>query len=91
VRRCGFGGRGPGTGGRGPVWARGGVSLDECPKSYVSAESQLLVEEYWVRKRIGGGLRVEDLSARQVEAFVILEKALAEEKRNGQRHGRRTG
>lgn len=50
-----------------------------------------MVEEFWVRKRVGGGTRIDELSARQVEALVILEQALAEEKRNGQRHGRRTG
>jgi hypothetical protein len=65
--------------------------LEECPKSYITGESASLLEEFWVRKRIGGGMRMEELSARQVEAFVILEKALSEEKRNGQRHGRRTG
>jgi hypothetical protein len=66
------------------------VALDECPKSYITAESAGWLEEFWVRKRIGGGMGIEELSARQVEAFVVLEKALAEEKRNGQRHGRRT-
>lgn len=73
------------------MWARGGVALDRCPKSYITAESIGWLEEFWVRKRIGGGMRIEELSARQAEAFLILEKALAEEKRNGQRHGRRTG
>jgi hypothetical protein len=37
-----------------------------------------LVEEFFVRRRLG--VRLEELSAKQVEAFVILEKALAAEK-----------
>jgi len=46
------------------------------------------VEEYFVRKRLGG-LNFEELSARQVEAFVILEQALGGERNNGQHSTRR--
>ena len=49
-----------------------------CPKSYVSAESEGMVEEFLVRRRMGG-MEFRDLTARQVEAFVVLEQALAEE------------
>ncbi len=85
-RRCGWLGGfddGPGR----LVWARKHVSLTTCPKSYISAESQSLVEEFFVRRRLGG-LDFEELSARQVEAFVILERALAAE-RNDEQHDTR--
>lgn len=58
------------------MWGRKGVWLDECPKSYIAAESEALVEEFLVWRRMGGSS--ERLSARQVDAFVLLEKTLAE-------------
>ena len=58
------------------VWARRDVALRTCPKPYITAESQTLVEEFLVRRRLRRDGFAE-LSARQVEAFVILEKALA--------------
>lgn len=69
------------------VWARGGIALTTCPKSYLTAESEALLEDFLVRRRLGG-YRMEDLSARQAEAFMVLEQALAEERKNGraQRH-----
>jgi hypothetical protein len=67
---------------QGVVWARKGVATGECPKSYVTAESEGLIEEFFVRRRLGG-MDFAELSARQVEAFVILEQAL-----EGERHGR---
>lgn len=69
------------------VWARKHVALDTCPKSYVTAESQTLVEEFLVRRRLRA-LDFEQLSARQVEAFVILEKELAAEMEDEQRNTR---
>ena len=59
-----------------------------CPKSYITAESEALIEDFFVRKRLGGS-NVDALSARQVEAFVILEQALAQEKDNGHHDTRR--
>jgi hypothetical protein len=61
-----------------PVWGRRNVTLDTCPKPYITAESRTLVEEFFVRRRIRV-LDGEELSARQVEAFVILERELAKE------------
>ena len=60
------------------VWARRNVSLDTCPKPYITGESLSLVEEFFVRRRLRG-FDGEDLSARQVEAFLILENELAAE------------
>ncbi len=58
------------------------VVLAVCPTSYITAESEALIEDFFVRKRLGGS-DFEALSARQVEAFVILEQALAKETNNG--------
>ena len=71
-----------------PVWIRKTAVLGCCPKSFVTTESESLLEEYFVRKRLGG-LNLEELTARQVEAFVILEQALTEERSNGQHSTRR--
>ena len=46
-----------------------------------------MVEEFLVWRRIGGAA-VSELSARQVEAFVVLENAMEREKRNGERNTR---
>jgi hypothetical protein len=65
------------------------VALESCPKSYITAESEGLVEEFLVRRRLGG-MNFEQLSARQVEGFLILEQALAgEAKRDGDQRGLR--
>jgi hypothetical protein len=66
------------------VWARRNVTLDTCPKSYITAESQSLLEEFFIRRRFGTMDR-EELSARQVEAFLILEKEVAAELEIGTR------
>jgi hypothetical protein len=61
------------------------VSLRTCPKPYITAESQTLVEEFFVRRRLGG-MDFAELSARQVDAFAILEQALTGKPLVG-RHG----
>jgi len=76
-RRCGRIDR-PASGTTRPVWARGGVAIDCCPRSYITVESECLVEDFFVRRRATGTM-FDDLDARQVEAFVILEQALADE------------
>jgi hypothetical protein len=85
-RRCGWLGFEEQRGAR-PVWARADVATETCPKSYITAESTGWVEEFLVRRRLGG-INFEELTARQVEAFVILEKALAREMKNGGHIGR---
>ncbi len=69
------------------VWARGGIALTRCPRSAITAESEAAVEEFLVWRRVGAAAAGE-LTARQVEAFVILENAMEREKRNGERHTR---
>ncbi len=71
------------------VWARKDVALTCCPVSFISAESQAFVEEFFVRRRLGSR-DIDALSARQVEAFVILEKALAGEMKDVQHNTRQT-
>jgi len=73
---------------RPPVWARKGVATDECPKSYITADSMVLVEDYFVRRRLGG-LDFSQLSAREVEAFLVLERARAAEMNDDQHDTRR--
>jgi hypothetical protein len=55
----------------------------------VTAESQTTVEEFFIRRRLGL-MHEEHLSARQVEAFAILEKELAAELRYEQHNARAT-
>ena len=81
-RRCGWL-TGSESGKGGLVWARKDVALETCPKSYITAESLALVEEFFVRRRLHG-IEFSTLSARQVEAFLILEQALTSEINDGQ-------
>ena len=60
----------------------------ECPKSLITAESEIFVEEFLVRRRLGR-MDLAELSARQVEAFTILEEELRREREYGQQHSRR--
>jgi hypothetical protein len=83
-RRCGW--LGIDDGGS-VVWARGGVAVTRCPKSVITGESEAMVEDFLARRRLGG-TAVAEMSARQVEAFVVLESALAEEKKHGERRTR---
>ena len=83
-RRCrwlGFG-EDPGTA---LVWARNGVGLTVCPKSYVTPESDALIEEFLLRRRLGFD---GELTGRQADAFVILASAVEEERNDGQHHTR---
>lgn len=85
-RRCGWLGnvdepKGP------PVWAGKNVVLHTCPKSYVTSESQALVEEFLVRRRLGS-INICELTAKQVEAFALLEKALTAEIKDGKQNRR---
>ena len=61
--------------------------LHECPRSHITAESECLVEDYLVRRRLGG-LQFSELTARQAEAFLILEKALVTEMKHVQQDRR---
>jgi hypothetical protein len=69
------------------VWARRDVALTTCPKSYVTAESTTLVEDFLVRRHFGR-MDLSELTARQADAFLILAEAVAAETRNGQQDTR---
>jgi hypothetical protein len=60
------------------VWARKNVSTQICPKSFLSADSITWLEEFLVWKRLGSRW-LEDLTARQTQAFLLLEGELAAE------------
>ena len=62
------------------------MGISTCPKSYVTGESLAFVEEFFGRKR-AGGRPAEELSARQVEAFAVLENEFFLEVRDVERTG----
>jgi hypothetical protein len=70
-----------------PVWGRKGVWLGACPKPFITAESEALIEEFFTRRKLGG-MRLEELSGRQVDGFALLETLLAGETDDGQHNGR---
>jgi len=65
------------------VWARERHSLTTCPTSYITAESQVLLEGFYAWKLMGVN-DFYDLPARLVEAIFILENELTLERRNAQ-------
>jgi hypothetical protein len=63
------------------VWGRRQTVAEECPKSYVTAESLGLIEEFFVRRRLGIADSLE-CEARKVDAFVILQDLMEKEQRD---------
>jgi hypothetical protein len=80
-RRCGFL---PGEARGEPrlVWIRKRAQTDECPKSMVTGESLALLEEFFVRRRLGLAYG-KDAPARKVDAFLILSQEMEREERDG--------
>jgi hypothetical protein len=64
------------------VWARKHVSIETCPKSYVTAQSAAWLEEFVVRRRLAQR-PPDNLGARDAEAFLILESEWEAETENG--------
>ena len=64
------------------VWARRRVSTDRCPTSVVSAQSLTWIEQFYVWRKLGPSYPGE-LSAREVEAFLILEREARAEESDG--------
>ncbi len=64
------------------VWARRRVSTDQCPTSVISAQSLAWIEQFYVWKRLGPNYPSE-LSAREVEAFLILDQEAQAEVSHG--------
>ena len=65
------------------VWGRRQTQAEECPKSLVTGESLALLEEFFVRRRLGIGDSME-LEARKVDAFLILRDEMEREERDGE-------
>jgi hypothetical protein len=60
----------------------------ECPKSFITAESDGLLQQFLSQRRMGrAGLY--GMSARQVDAIDVLEKEFARMREHGQPNPRR--
>lgn len=81
TRRCGFLPQ-EGRPNR-PVWVRKHVSSEECPRSFVTAESETWLEEFHLW-RFGGRPDLMAYPAKSAEAFTILESELMKEQDNGE-------
>lgn len=64
------------------VWAVKHVQADECPRSYVTGQSLALLEEFFIRRRLGMQESLE-MEARKVDAFLILRDEIEREERDG--------
>jgi len=70
------------------VWGRKQTQTEECPKSLVTGASLALLEEFFVRRRLGipGSLGVDallEMEARKADAFLILRDEMEREERDG--------
>lgn len=61
------------------MWGRKQTHVDECPKTFVTAGSLALLEEFFVRRRLGVPDSI-DTEARKIEAFLILNDLMDKEK-----------
>lgn len=68
------------------VWGCKRAVADTCPKSMITAQSITWIEEFLICKRLFHGFPF-DLSARQAEAFLILEEELLSEEHGGKQNG----
>ena len=62
------------------VWVRGRAAAEECPKSLVTPESIELVEKFFAGKIAG----VAELTAREADAWLVLEQEWRAEQAHGQ-------
>jgi hypothetical protein len=69
------------------VWGRKHVVVSACPKSFVSSESVAFVEDFSFRRRFGQ-IDPAHLTARQADAFMVLESELAQEIKDGEKIAR---
>ncbi len=81
-RNCGWlGGRAAAP--RRPVWIRKHAVAEECPVSYITPQSMAWLEEFTVRKLVGGR-RLEALPAKTVDALCVLENEYRREVADGE-------
>ncbi len=65
------------------VWGRRGARAEECPKSFVTGQSLAWIEEFVARRRLSVPDSL-DTEARKVDAFLILQREMESEIRDGQ-------
>jgi hypothetical protein len=63
------------------VWVHGRVATEECPTSFVTPASTEFVERFFAWKAFGA----DEVTAREAEAFLILEQEWRTEQVNAQR------
>jgi hypothetical protein len=62
-----------------PVWTRRKLYTTCCPKPLIKPRSIAWIEGYVVMKRLGGGVSLST-SAKEVDAFLLLEDLVAKER-----------
>jgi hypothetical protein len=60
------------------VWARGGLGIQECPRSYVTAESVSWLEMYAAWRKAAD---IREMAAKDVEAMLVLEREIEAQER----------
>jgi hypothetical protein len=63
------------------VWGRRQMRIEECPKSFITAESLAAIEEYFVTRQLGIPDSL-DTEARKVDAFLLLKDLIVKEERD---------
>jgi hypothetical protein len=66
-----------------PVWARGDVVTEECPRSSVMRGTGLTYLDEYGAWRLSGRGDLRDYPAKSAEAFGLLDSLAAKEDRNG--------
>ncbi len=59
-------------------------AIEECPRSYITAQSVAWLEAFYAW-RLTGRQTLDDVPARQADAFLVLEGELMEENSDGRR------
>jgi len=65
------------------VWGRKRARTEECPKSFITGQSLAWMEEFVARRRLSIPDSLE-VDARKVDAFLILQREMEIEIRDGQ-------
>lgn len=65
------------------VWGRKRASTEECPTSFITGQSLAWIEEFVARRRLSIPDSL-DVDARKLDAFLILQKEMETEIRDGQ-------
>ena len=57
------------------VWAKGRIATEECPKSYITAQSMEWIERFAMWRRLGQSYPAP-VSVKEIEAFVVLDQEI---------------